>query len=169
MMKIHKGARRKKRCLFCKELFSPDPRTYSIQKACQKLSCQKARKHLADLAWGQKNPHYFKTRQPKVRLWAKAYPSYWKHYRSTHPLYRASEKQRMRKKRALSVAKQDTISQNPLGYLKTIRQISVQTVAKQDAIPLQLDGILDYLTAQAHVAKPNNMASGTHSTLNYWP
>jgi hypothetical protein len=49
-----------KRCLFCGLFFVPDPRVRERQKACQRDSCRKSRKRLAQKAWCEKNPDYFK-------------------------------------------------------------------------------------------------------------
>ena len=155
----------KKRCLYCGEAFYPDPRTAEFQKSCPKVQCRKIRKRQADLHWNRRNPDYFKWRRIKVGIWAKQYPNYWRHYRSTHPAYKNRERERMRERRALRVAKQDTITQNPVGYLSGLRSLRCQTVAKQDAIDSQIDGILDYLILGAGVAKPNDMAPGGTSAV----
>jgi len=149
-----------KRCLCCGDWYAPNPRTARFQQACPKKICRRLRKRMADQRWRRRNPAWFAARQPKLRLWARNYPRYWKRYRASHPAYRLKERQRMRRQRVLRVAKQDAIRQNPVAYLADIRSLPLKTVAKQDAIGSQIDGILDYLIAGAYVAKPNAIAPG---------
>ena len=148
----------KKRCIICGSWFIPNPRTAKTQKACTKPECRKARKQRADKAWREHNPGWDAARRPKVRIWNEQYPDYWRQYRAEHAEYRSRERERMRRNRVLSVAKQDAIRSNPVGYLRDIRHFGAKTVAKQDAIAFRLDGVLDYLTVRAGVAKPNDMA-----------
>jgi hypothetical protein len=58
-----------KRCVVCGRFFIPNPRVEQRQKACQRDSCKKARKHLSQRAWCEKNPGYFKGRYPYVKQW----------------------------------------------------------------------------------------------------
>jgi hypothetical protein len=58
-----------KRCIVCGRFFIPDPRVGERQKACTKDSCKKARKHLSQRAWCEKNPGYFQGRYPYVKQW----------------------------------------------------------------------------------------------------
>lgn len=150
----------RKRCLYCGDWYAPNPRTVRFQQACPEKACRRQRKRMADQRWRRHNLSWFASRQPKVRQWARDFPQYWKRYRASHPAYRLKERRRMRRQRVLRVAKQDAIRQNPVGYLADIRSLPFKTVAKQDAIGTQIDGILDYLIAGAHVAKSNAIAPG---------
>jgi len=154
-----------KRCLYCGDGYAPDPRTARFQQACSKKTCRRQRKRAADQRWRQRNPDCLAARQPKVRQWARDFPQYWRRYRAAHPAYRLRERERMRRHRVLRVAKQDAIRQNPVGYLSDIRSLPLKTVAKQDAIGSQIDGILDYLVAGARVAKPNAIGEGHFGPL----
>ena len=58
-----------KRCVFCGRYFTPDPRVKERQKACSRPECKKARKHLAQKKWSEKNPGYFRGRSPYVKAW----------------------------------------------------------------------------------------------------
>jgi len=58
-----------KRCIVCGQYFNPDPRVGARQKACRRESCKKARKHLSQRAWCEKNPDYFEGRYPYVKQW----------------------------------------------------------------------------------------------------
>lgn len=154
---------KQKRCVFCGDAFTPNPRTQH-QIACVKPACRKKRKRQADATWRRNNRDWFEGRRAKVRQWAQAYPDYWRKSRASRPQYREREKERMRQRRA-RVAKQDAIRRNPVGYLEGLR--GLRRVAKQDAI-VRLDGIVDYLEAWA-VAKPNAMAPGTAGSLSSLP
>ena len=58
-----------KRCVVCGRFFIPNPRVEQRQKTCQRDSCKKARKHLSQRAWCEKNPGYFRGRYPYVKQW----------------------------------------------------------------------------------------------------
>lgn len=143
----------KKRCTFCGKWYIPNPHTAKIQKVCGDPACRRARKRDADKAWLARNPGWTAGRRIKTRQWSREYPRYWRRYRSANPEYRRRERERMARNRAVCVAKQDALRQNPVGYLREIRRIVPKTVAKQDASARQLDGVLDYLTVCACVAK----------------
>ena len=150
----------KKRCIICGTWYTPHPRTAKTQKTCSNPACRQERKRRYDRRWRQNNPDWSAGRHWKVRAWNAGYPKYWRKYRGSHPEYRARERERMRKNRALSVAKQVMIRQNPVGYLAGMRRSGSKTVAKQVAIVETLDGMLDYLTVCARVAKPSNIGPG---------
>jgi len=154
-----------RRCAYCGALFRPDPRTAAVQKACRRSACRKARKREADRKWRRDNPGWSSGGRSTVRQWAQNHPDYWRAWRACHPAYRVRERLRMRRMRALGVAKQDAIRHNPVGYLAELRSPTRPSVAKQDAIGLQIDGILDYLVAGVRVAKPNAIAPGAPAPL----
>jgi hypothetical protein len=74
--------RRRRRCLCCKELFLPDPRSRYHQRFCSKVQCQKASKALSQARWRAKfsNQNYWRgaAEVERVRSWRKAHPGYWK-------------------------------------------------------------------------------------------
>lgn len=74
--------RRRRRCLCCKELFLPDPRSRYHQRFCSKADCQKASKALSQARWRVKvgNQDYWRGPEEveRVRTWRKAHPDYWK-------------------------------------------------------------------------------------------
>lgn len=74
--------RRRRRCLCCKELFLPDPRSRYHQRFCSRADCQKASKALSQARWRTKagNQDYWRGGQEveRVRSWRKAHPGYWK-------------------------------------------------------------------------------------------
>ena len=73
---------RRHKCLHCKELFLPNPRTAGRQRYCFKAACRKARKRAVQRAWLAKpeNRNYFRDDKnaERVRDWQKAHPGYWK-------------------------------------------------------------------------------------------
>jgi hypothetical protein len=74
--------RRRRRCLCCKELFLPDPRSRYHQRFCSKADCQKASKALSQARWRVKdgNQDYWRGEEEveRVRAWRQAHRGYWK-------------------------------------------------------------------------------------------
>ena len=74
--------RRRRKCLFCKELFVPDPRNAARQKACSQRDCQSQRKRASQKAWLAKkaNRDYFSgtANIARVQAWRKRNPGYWR-------------------------------------------------------------------------------------------
>ncbi|MCI0541074.1 MAG: hypothetical protein L0Z50_38215 [Verrucomicrobiales bacterium] len=70
------------KCLCCKKLFIPDPRSDYHQEFCAKAACRKASKFLSQQRWRDKARNQSYWRGPKevqrVRDWRKAHPRYWK-------------------------------------------------------------------------------------------
>lgn len=147
----------KKRCIFCHCWYRPDPRIGQEQLACWRAECRKERKAQADRNWRIKHPGYGSKWKYKLRAWAANYPSYWKHYRKTHPEYAERERKRMssQRERLKTVAKEDAMRQIAVDKLRSIQAPLPKTVAKGDAIRRRVDGIVDYLFWKEGVAKPN--------------
>jgi hypothetical protein len=74
--------RRRRRCLHCNELYTPDPRTADRQRYCSDPECKCASKSAAQSRWRMKrqNRAYFSgpDQVARVRQWRKANPGYWK-------------------------------------------------------------------------------------------
>ena len=89
---------KRKRCRYCKRLFSPDPRVGERQKTCGDPVCQKAHKAENNTRWRGKNPEYSRNDYPRVKEWLDHHPGYLKEYRQTHPDYvkKNREAQRVR-------------------------------------------------------------------------
>lgn len=151
---------KKKRCEFCHKWFIPHPRA-PHQRCCSDPICRKKRKAAADRNWWLKNPDYAKSRNPKIRDWAKNFPDYWQKYRKGRPDYTRKERQRMRSVRqiAKSVAKQDAVRKISVEKLEGIRDLEPVRVAKQDAVQRRVNGILDYLFWKETVAKQDRIAN----------
>lgn len=67
---------RRKRCLCCKNLFDPDPRTKGKQKYCPRLDCQQERQRLNEKNWRERNPDCLEHQQRRSREWHRAHPGY---------------------------------------------------------------------------------------------
>ena len=76
---------RRKRCLSCRELFDPDPRTQSKQKYCSKESCQSHRQHLNEYRWLTNNPDGLEYQKELTKRWYKAHPEYSRERRENDP------------------------------------------------------------------------------------
>lgn len=74
--------RRRRRCLCCKELFLPDPRSRYHQRFCSETECQRASKALSQARWRAQgdNQDYWRGAEQvqRVSSWRKAHPGYWK-------------------------------------------------------------------------------------------
>ena len=72
--------KKKRNCLHCNELFSPDPRNIYHQKYCSKPQCRKASKAAAQSRWlsSSKGEGYFsgKDNIERVQKWRKDHPGY---------------------------------------------------------------------------------------------
>lgn len=135
---------RAKRCRYCRDFFTPDPRSYrplpsgkgrrSNQTACRKPACQGRRHREADRRWRRDNPTYDDRREAAHRQWRKAHPDYSRHYRAAHPDYvqRNRQQQRRRDARRKDLANQDAIHAFYDGKIRRLIDL-----AKQDAIALQ--------------------------------
>lgn len=100
----------KKVCRFCRKWFLPDGRNKS-QRVCPRKRCRKERERREWRRWAAKNKEVKKV---KLRVWAKAYPNYWRHYRGTRDEYRRKDSRRrckaMRRDRLFRKAKAETSS-----------------------------------------------------------
>lgn len=113
--------RRRKRCCYCKSLFSPDPRQDTAhgnrQYACSKPSCQKARHRDNRSDWLKRHPESFHGRYVKVKQWRSDHPDYTKQYRRTHPqvAQRDNEKRKCRhqQRKNLRAVIQDALLHQP--------------------------------------------------------
>ena len=73
---------RRRKCLCCKRIFLPDPRTRHQQQFCSDRPCQKASKKVSQERWRAKPENRDYWRGPehveRVRAWREAHPWYWK-------------------------------------------------------------------------------------------
>jgi hypothetical protein len=52
-------SKRRRRCLVCEELFSPDVRNHGRQKCCAKSECRQAAKAVRQRAYSAQSEHGF--------------------------------------------------------------------------------------------------------------
>ncbi len=95
---------RRKRCLFCGELFEPDPRTKGKQRYCSKAGCQARRQRQNERVWRLNNPECLQEQYERSRIWHKSHPDYSRQRRMANPQVeqenRVQTRVRMRKIRA---------------------------------------------------------------------
>lgn len=75
-------SRRRRKCLFCRREFIPDPRAGSRQKSCSREDCRQKRKQRAQKQWTQSNPDYFHGRYESTRAWREKNPDYQQKWRA---------------------------------------------------------------------------------------
>lgn len=112
-----KSKRRRKRCRFCRRLFSPDPRVGSRQVACSDPECQRERKKANQDHWLDRHRDSFKERYWNTKLWLREHPGYLAQYRRQNPerVARDNERRKIRRKVATQTRAdiQDSISAQP--------------------------------------------------------
>lgn len=74
------SAIKRKKCLNCKDLFTPEPRNVTRQNYCRKPECRSASKKASQRRWLAKpeNQNYFRGPEnvKRVQLWREANPGY---------------------------------------------------------------------------------------------
>lgn len=73
---IKRSRTRQRRCRWCGELFTPDPRTKDRQRYCSKPACQTKRQRLNESAWRISNPDCLDYQRGQSRSWHKDHPCY---------------------------------------------------------------------------------------------
>lgn len=95
---------RRKRCLYCNELFDPDRRTKGQQRYCTDAPCQERRQRLNEKEWRQRNPECLAEQQKQSRQWHRDRPTYNLQRRENDPALvrrnREFTRERMRRVRA---------------------------------------------------------------------
>jgi len=71
----------KRKCRYCRRVFTPDPRVGDRQVCCQSQDCKKERKGISQKRWCRRNPDYFHGRYGELRLWRERNPGYQKSWR----------------------------------------------------------------------------------------
>lgn len=157
----------KKRCRYCPDIFTPDPRSYrpslsgkgrrSVQAACPKPDCQAQRHRQADRRWHQNNPAYDDGREAYLRQWRRDHPGHSTDYRKSHPDYEEKncQRQRERDRKKRNLGKQDAIERVHEEKLARIGRLI--NLGKQDAIrtpPTRIsEEIRRYLRWSFHLGK----------------
>lgn len=134
----------KKRCVYCHNVYRPDPRTVKLQKACSAAPCRRKRKQEAQTVYLRKNPDYFRGRYSQVKHWLEAHPGYLKAYRASHPEHMAKKRLQDRRRRERMKGTradiQDTIVRRKVRALRELCGADIQ-----DTIRIRLDGLLTIL------------------------
>ena len=80
---------RKRKCLHCKLLFAPHPRSAGRQRYCSEPACRKASKTASQRRWRHQpaNREYFQgpDHVQRVQRWRQAHPGYWRRKTSQPP------------------------------------------------------------------------------------
>ncbi len=138
--------RRRKRCRFCCELFTPDPRLKGKQYACSAPQCQLERKRAKQRRWVGRNPGYFKRRYDNTKEWLRSHPGYAAQYRRDHPdqVERDNAARKKRHERAKSVRADIQVAkslQAPVSKILTPVLAESRNAGIQDAILPQVIGV----------------------------
>lgn len=114
-------------------------------KVCSKVECQKERKNRKWRLWAAMN---VEVRKVKLRVWAKAYPHYWRHYRQRHPEYVARDNHR----RCLSLRRQ----------FYSAKQIQIKALVAE-----RIQGIKNLLLEHRNSAKQTQLSAWVNSLAEY--
>jgi hypothetical protein len=95
---------RRKRCLCCRKLFAPSPRTKGHQRYCSNPACQTKRQRQNEFAWRRRNPDCLERQLEQSRKWHRTHPDYSRKRRAANSVLirenRNQTKLRMRKIRS---------------------------------------------------------------------
>ena len=141
----------KHRCRHCGCLFKPC-RKVKKHRYCGKKACQLARKRKWQRARLQSDPIYRDDQQSAKRDWQANNPDYWKRYRQKNKRYteRNRHQQRLRNARLRNLAGNGS---------------PVQSVAKMDALSVQIVEITSPDNKEPMVAKKDSIATALKTPL----
>ncbi len=139
--------RRRRRCRFCRELFTADPRLKERQYACSAPRCQRQRKAASQQRWLARNPDYFKGRYHATKDWLKAHPGYLKGYRRRHPKKRQRDNE-ARKERRREAKKRRADIQVAISLQEPVLKVLAPTLAAPARADIQ-DAFLPQVTLVA--------------------
>ena len=112
----------KRRCVCCKDMFTPD-RYHPNQNYCRKKECQRSRRTTWQKNKLKTDPDYRENQAKAQAHWKKNTPEYWKNYRATHPAYAECNRIQQRRRRC--------------NGRKTVSPVPKNDVAKMDFALLQ--------------------------------
>ena len=78
---------KRRKCLFCRRLFIPDPRVKERQKTCGRQECRREQKRQLDARWRSQHRDYFRGLYPHQKQAYGTRAEYRKRYRKEHPDY----------------------------------------------------------------------------------
>jgi hypothetical protein len=133
----------KRRCAGCGKAFSRRPQVPD-QEYCGKVKCRRARRRRWQRAKRQNDADYRDNQARVQRAWAGENSGYWQIYRSGHPDYaqsnREKQRQRDRRRRAVNLAKMDSL--NPLSIVPSGTYVLVprgeEKLAKMDSLIVEI-------------------------------
>jgi len=82
-----------RRCLSCREKFSPRPQSPG-QQYCSKPACQRARRRAWQREKQRTDGDYRDNQRRAWRAWAARHAEYWREWRGRHPEYCAANRER---------------------------------------------------------------------------
>lgn len=148
-----------KTCLICRKAFIPDSRSPK-QNVCSGVECQKERKRRKWRRWAARHR---KQRRDKLRLWAQAYPHYWRRYRKNNDHYRSQDNVRRKKahRRRRRAAKQTHFKTLYIERLKCIQAAGDcgKNAAKPTPIQRRINEVLECLIWRENAAKQTHIAA----------
>lgn len=77
----------RRRCPYCRRLFTPDPRLKERQKTCGQPECRREQKRQCDERWRLQHPDYFRGMYPHQKETYGTRAQYRKQYRKENPDY----------------------------------------------------------------------------------
>lgn len=93
----------KRRCVFCRRWYKPYPAQASRQQTCGRAECCRKLKRMLNRVLERRHDGRNRAAVNRaLRVWAKGFPGYWRHYRGTNPSYVARDN----KRRARSLRRQ---------------------------------------------------------------
>ncbi len=78
---------KRRRCPFCRRLFTPDPRVGERQKTCGEEECRHEQKRQSNEQWRSRHPDYFQGMYPHQKETYGTRAEYKKRYRKKNPEY----------------------------------------------------------------------------------
>ena len=103
----------KPRCVFCRRWYKPYPAQATRQQTCGRAYCRRQLKQVLNRVWERRHDAACRAEvNLALRVWAKGFRDYWRHYRRTHPAYVARDNKRraraLRRRRWGCSAKQES-------------------------------------------------------------
>ena len=140
--------KRRKECRYCGRWFVPDARVGHRQKRCFQEECRRAENRRKARKYIACNPDILKSLRAKMRVWAKAYPHYWRQYRESHPEYVARDNARRAAslRRSRCSAKRTSMREVAVEKLQRIKDFArADCSAKLTERDRRVDGLVEYL------------------------
>lgn len=103
----------RERCVFCGRWYKPYPTQRERQQTCGRSDCRRKLKVILNRVWERRHDAACRDAVNRaLRLWAKRFPNYWRHYRGTHRAYVTLDNKRraraLRRRRWGCSAKQES-------------------------------------------------------------